>query len=32
MFAQEFFTQENFLHHEAIISWEKQKMWISVAT
>ncbi len=32
MFAQEFFTKDNFLYHEVIISWEKQKMWIGVAT
>jgi hypothetical protein len=26
MFAQNVFTQENFLYHEAITSWKEQKM------
>jgi hypothetical protein len=29
MFTQEFFTQENFPYHEAIICWEEQKMQIN---
>jgi hypothetical protein len=32
MFVQEFFTQENFLYHEAITRWEEQKMQINAIT
>jgi hypothetical protein len=32
MFAQKFFTKENFLYHKAIISWKEQKLWISATT
>jgi hypothetical protein len=32
MFAQEFFTQENFPYHETITSWEEQKLEIGATT
>jgi hypothetical protein len=32
MFAQKFFTQENFPYHETNIRWEKQKLEIGATT